>query len=64
MRLVESWAWMSYVLIPSARPASQPTDKHVSDLDVTKLKGHADPEGKYVISTRIRVGRNIRGLGA
>lgn len=37
--------------------------KHVSDMDFTKLQGEADPTGKYVVSTRIRVGRNIRGLG-
>ena len=41
----------------------KPTDRHVSDMDFTKLKGTIDPEGKYVLSTRIRVGRNIRGLG-
>merc|ERR1712146_468979 len=40
----------------------KPSDKHVSDLDAAKLKGTVDPEGKYVLSTHIRVGRNIRGL--
>eukprot|EP00055_Hartaetosiga_balthica_P007740 m.27106 g.27106 ORF g.27106 m.27106 type:complete len:568 (-) comp5913_c0_seq1:103-1806(-) len=39
----------------------KPTDKHVSDMDASKLHGSVDPD--YVISTRIRVGRNIRGLG-
>lgn len=39
------------------------TDKHVSDMDASKLVGNSDPEGKYVLSTRIRVGRNVRGLG-
>ena len=29
-------------------------------MDASKLKGTPDPEGDYVISTRIRVGRNIR----
>jgi hypothetical protein len=29
-------------------------------MDATKLKGTPDPEGDYVVSTRIRVGRNIR----
>ena len=36
---------------------------HVSDMDDSKLSGSMDPSGKYVISTRIRVGRNIRGFG-
>ncbi|EDQ93071.1 uncharacterized protein MONBRDRAFT_34875 [Monosiga brevicollis MX1] len=41
----------------------KPTDRHVSDMDASKLRGVPDPEGDYVISTRIRVGRNIKGLG-
>eukprot|EP00045_Choanoeca_perplexa_P013379 m.151601 g.151601 ORF g.151601 m.151601 type:complete len:591 (+) comp16342_c0_seq2:77-1849(+) len=41
----------------------KPTDRHPSDMDASKLHGVADAEGDYVISTRIRVGRNIRGLG-
>jgi creatine kinase len=36
---------------------------HVSGMDDSKLSGAMDPSGKYVISTRIRVGRNIRGFG-
>merc|ERR1719181_2659277 len=40
-----------------------PTAKHPTDLDVTKLSKTAiDPTGKYVISTRVRTGRSIRGL--
>eukprot|EP00051_Salpingoeca_urceolata_P035696 m.30963 g.30963 ORF g.30963 m.30963 type:complete len:426 (+) comp9601_c0_seq1:692-1969(+) len=39
------------------------TDRHVSDMDPSKVTGNADPSGDYVISTRIRVGRNISGLG-
>jgi len=39
------------------------TDRHVSDMDASKLRGNPDPTGAYVNSTRIRVGRNIRGLG-
>ena len=35
----------------------------MSDMDFSKLSGSMDPTGKYVISTRIRVGRNIRGFG-
>jgi len=40
----------------------KPTDKHISDMDVSKVHGNPDPTGEYVVSTRIRVGRNIRGL--
>ncbi len=39
------------------------TDRHSSDLDPTHL--HApdpDPEGDYILSTRIRVGRNVADL--
>ena len=36
---------------------------HVSDMDFSKLGGRMDPSGRHVISTRIRVGRNIRGFG-
>lgn len=38
-----------------------PTDTHVSDLDVTHLHGvgDLDPDGRFIISTRIRVARNL-----
>merc|ERR1719301_48851 len=40
-----------------------PDAKHPTDLDVSKLSTTAiDPTGKYVISTRVRTGRSIRGL--
>ena len=36
---------------------------HPTDLDVSKLSlTPIDPSGKYVISTRVRTGRSIRGL--
>merc|ERR1719460_2434105 len=38
--------------------AKHPTDLDVSKLSMTKI----DPTGKYVISTRVRTGRSIRGL--
>jgi len=35
-------------------------DKHVTDLDLNNFKGDdVDPDNKYVVSTRIRVGRNL-----
>merc|ERR1719460_679010 len=41
----------------------KPDAKHPTDLDVSKLSTTAiDPTGKYVISTRVRTGRSIRGL--
>merc|ERR1719421_1924904 len=40
-----------------------PNAKHPTDLDVSKLSTTViDPTGKYVISTRVRTGRSIRGL--
>ena len=37
---------------------------HISNLDYTQLKCPALPpdDAKYIISTRIRVGRNLKGL--
>merc|ERR1719421_1658357 len=41
----------------------KPDAKHPTDLDVSKLSTTTiDPTGKYVISTRVRTGRSIRGL--
>merc|ERR1719408_493126 len=41
----------------------KPDAKHPTDLDVSKLSSTViDPTGKYVISTRVRTGRSIRGL--
>jgi creatine kinase len=39
----------------------KPTDKHSSDMDATKIKNGKIPD-QYVISTRIRAGRSVRGL--
>jgi len=37
--------------------------KHSTDMDVSKLsKTEIDPDGKYVITTRCRTGRSVRGL--
>merc|ERR1719305_1455749 len=41
----------------------KPDAKHPTDLDTSKLSPtDIDPSGKYVISTRVRTGRSIRGL--
>jgi creatine kinase/arginine kinase len=38
-------------------------DNHKSDLDTTKLKApNPDPSGEFIVSTRIRVGRNVANL--
>mmetsp|Transcript_1729 Transcript_1729/g.6064 ORF Transcript_1729/g.6064 Transcript_1729/m.6064 type:complete len:370 (+) Transcript_1729:433-1542(+) len=38
------------------------TAQHVQDFNPAHLRGNnPDPEGKYIISTRIRVGRNLEG---
>jgi len=40
-----------------------PNDMHKSNLNPDDLKApNPDPEGKYILSTRIRVGRNIANL--
>jgi len=46
------------------RHGGYPADaQHTTDLDYSKLSDEAiDPEGKYVISTRVRTGRSIRGI--
>lgn len=46
------------------RHGGYPADaKHPTDLDYSKLSDSViDPEGKYVISTRVRTGRSIRGI--
>lgn len=38
-------------------------DKHISDLDIEHLCiEHPDPEDKFILSTRIRVGRNLTNM--
>jgi len=40
-----------------------PDAKHVTDMDVSKLSAtKIDPDGKYVLTTRCRTGRSVRGL--
>ncbi len=42
----------------------KPTDMHTADLDSEKLIADSiDPDGTFVVSTRIRVGRNLKGTG-
>eukprot|EP00452_MALV-II_sp_L67-6_P000299 gene299-117_t len=48
----------------SKRHGGYPADaKHPTDLDIEKLsKTPIDPDGKYVITTRCRTGRSVRGF--
>ena len=39
----------------------KPTDKHITDMNVDHLKGNIN-EPEKIISTRIRVARNITGF--
>ncbi|CAF88141.1 unnamed protein product, partial [Tetraodon nigroviridis] len=40
----------------------KPTDKHKTDLDAANLKGGDDLDPNYVLSSRVRTGRSIRGF--
>ncbi|XP_041282660.1 creatine kinase M-type-like [Onychostruthus taczanowskii] len=39
----------------------KPTDKHRTDLNHENLKGGEDLDPKYVLSSRVRTGRSIKG---
>jgi len=40
----------------------KPTDKHMTDLNYENLKGGDDLDPAYVLSSRVRTGRSIKGL--
>jgi len=40
----------------------KPTDKHKTDLNPDNLKGGDDLDPNYVLSSRVRTGRSIRGI--
>uniref|UniRef100_A0A4W3JIZ4 Creatine kinase M-type n=2 Tax=Callorhinchus milii TaxID=7868 RepID=A0A4W3JIZ4_CALMI len=40
----------------------KPTDKHKTDLNPANLKGGDDLDSNYVLSSRVRTGRSIRGF--
>jgi len=48
-------------LIESYQGAFSPFDNHISDYDSRKLHCNMDPQGKYILSVRARVARNISG---
>merc|ERR1712121_71847 len=40
----------------------KPTDKHKTDLNYENLKGGDDLDANYVLSSRVRTGRSIKGI--
>jgi len=58
----ETFAPLFDAIIDDRHGGYKPWDKHTTDLDATKIRGgNFDP--KYVLSSRVRTGRCIRGLG-
>ena len=49
-------------VIESRHNGYKKTDKHPTDLDATKLKGGDNLDSKYILSSRVRTGRSIRGF--
>merc|ERR1712130_713418 len=51
-------------IVVGKRNGNYPPDaKHPTDMDINKLsKTKIDPDGKYVLTTRCRTGRSVRGL--
>ena len=49
-------------VIESRHNGYKKTDKHTTDLDASKLKGGDNLDPNYVLSSRVRTGRSIRGL--
>jgi len=62
----ESWTLFADIMEPvlSARHNGYAADaKHPTDMDISKLsKREIDPTGKYVLTTRCRTGRSLRGF--
>ncbi|XP_064633139.1 creatine kinase U-type, mitochondrial-like [Lineus longissimus] len=48
-------------IIAARHNGYKPTDKHPTDLDSSKIHG-GEFDSKYVLSSRVRTGRSIRGL--
>ncbi|KAI0214334.1 Creatine kinase S-type, mitochondrial [Lamellibrachia satsuma] len=57
----EVFAEMFDAIISYKHGGFKPSDKHLTDLDPSKIRGGVFDE-KYVVSSRVRTGRNIRGL--
>uniref|UniRef100_A0A3Q3DB71 creatine kinase n=1 Tax=Hippocampus comes TaxID=109280 RepID=A0A3Q3DB71_HIPCM len=50
------------LVIQDRHEGYKPTDKHKTDLNPEKLKGGEDLDPNYVLSSRVRTGRSIRGF--
>jgi len=51
------------IVVEKRNGGYKPDAKHTSDMDPSKLsKTPIDPTGKYVLTTRCRTGRSVRGL--
>jgi len=62
----ESWETFKElfdIVIAKRNGGYAPDAVHKTDLDISKLsKTKIDPDGKYVLTTRCRTGRSVRGL--
>jgi len=58
----EVWAEMFDPIIEDRHNGYKKTDKHKTDLNPDNLKGGDNMDPKYVLSSRVRTGRSIRGI--
>jgi protein-arginine kinase len=62
---VESYATFKELFDPVIRRYQEPfgsPERHLCDFDARKLAGNPDPSGRYVLSVRARVARNVTGF--
>merc|ERR1712025_1110201 len=58
----EVWSDMFDPIIEDRHAGYKKTDKHKTDLNPDNLKGGTNMDPKYVLSSRVRTGRSIRGI--
>merc|ERR1711872_710418 len=58
----EVWSDLFDPVISDRHNGYKPTDKHKTDLNPDHLKGGENMDPKYVLSSRVRTGRSIRGI--
>merc|ERR1712168_997308 len=56
------WADLFDPIISDRHNGYAKTDKHKTDLNPDNLKGGTNMDPKYVLSSRVRIGRSIRGI--
>ena len=59
----ETFADLFDPIIEARHNGYRKTDKHKTDLDASKVKIDGKFDEKYVLSSRVRTGRSIRGYG-